>query len=285
MARGGLAGGRAPHAGGGRQPRLGRHLFLGLARTALGPLRVWLARQGARPAAPARHPGLSRHGHGLAAALAGAPPSRKPAGDGRRRHALAGRPPGLLPALQRLPQDCGRARHPSCRTLPPPSRPGDLAYQQRVRLPRQRVFLRPVGCRLSRMAAPALRHDRRAQRGLGHGLLEPALRRLGRDQPAAPRAYLCQPDPAARLAALLVRQYPRAVPDGARDPAAHHARRAHDHQLHGLLQTARLPGLGAGAGHHLARLLPGPTRSLGDGRLCGPVRHHPLTGRRPRRGC
>ena len=102
--------------------------------------------------------------------------------------------------------------------------PGDLAHQQRVRLPRQRVLLRPVGCRLPPVAAPALRHARRAQRGLGHGLLEPALRRLGRDQPAAPCAYLCQPDPAARLAALLVRQHPRTEPDGAGDPPAHHAR-------------------------------------------------------------
>ena len=61
-----------------------------------------------------------------------------------------------------------------------------------------------------RLAARPLRRPRRAQRRLGHHVLGPALRRLGRDRRRrGARRTVGQPGPAARLRALLLRRAPR----------------------------------------------------------------------------
>ena len=60
---------------------------------------------------------------------------------------------------------------------------------QRVRLPQPPVLLRHLRRRLPRVADGPPRRPRRPQRGLGHGVLEPALHRVraGRSRPASPR--------------------------------------------------------------------------------------------------
>ena len=77
-------------------------------------------------------------------------------------------------------REYGRGTHPPARgALPRPPRPRDVARLQRVRVPQPAVLLRRVRAPLPHLAAPALRGARRAQRRVGHGLLEPALHRLG----------------------------------------------------------------------------------------------------------
>ena len=122
--------------------------------------------------------------------------------------AVARRAAGVLPVLAGLPRE--RA----------------LALAERAR----RALRRPPGarvwhvhneygchnahcyCDVSRrrvpgLAAAPLRRPRRAQRRLGHRVLEPALRRLGRrSSPPRAAADVHQPDPAARLPALLLRR-------------------------------------------------------------------------------
>ena len=118
---------------------------------------------------------------------------------------------------------------------------GDVARAQRVRLPQLELLLRRLGDGVPQLAAAPLRRARDAERRLGHGVLEPALLRLGRGHPAAAAGlqHLRQPHPAARLRPVQLRRTARLLPRRGRD---HPGRRepAGDHQLHGLLQAAGL---------------------------------------------
>ena len=74
----------------------------------------------------------------------------------------------------------------------PPGR-RDVARAQRVRLPQLALLLRRLGRRLPALAGAAVRHARRAERGLGHGVLVPALLRLGGDPAAATSGTFINP--------------------------------------------------------------------------------------------
>ena len=104
--------------------------------------------------------------------------------------------------------------------------------EQRVRLPRARLLLRDLRRGLPRLAARALRRDRGAEPRVGHGVLGPALRRLGRDRAAAPDAHLRQPDPGARLGAVLVGRAARLLRGRARRARRAGARNPRDDELH-----------------------------------------------------
>ena len=117
---------------------------------------------------------------------------------------------------------------------------GDVARQQRVRLPPEHGLL---GCRARRVPALAgrsLRRRRRAQRRVGHELLVAALPVVRRGVPAAQGALQREPRPDARLPAVHERHAARVLPDGAR----HHPRRRGDaadhHELHGCVQAGEL---------------------------------------------
>src|SRR6478735_7047026 len=116
--------------------------------------------------------------------------------------------------------------------LPRAPRARDVARVQRVRLPQPALLLRRVRPPLPHLAAAPLPESRAAQRRLGHGLLEPALHRLGPDPAAAPVDDLQQPDPRARLQAVQLRRPAR--PHEGRAGRARRAlpRRAGHHELH-----------------------------------------------------
>ena len=124
----------------------------------------------------------------------------------------------------------------------------NVARAQRVRLPRPVLLLRPPRPGVPHLAATALRFRRRAQRGLGDRVLEPALPRLRRGDAAAVDAHAGNPgqhldyrrftsdaflDECLEERAMLERCRPD-IP-------------VHD-QFHGLLQAARLLRLGPRAG-------------------------------------
>src|SRR2546427_9142139 len=125
------------------------------------------------------------------------------AGARRRCAPLARGSSALLPQQPHLPLRGTASRRGAGEALCSPSRARDVARRQRVPLPRTGVLLRCLGCGFSRLAAGALRRARSAEPSLGHGLLVPALFRLGGDPPAPAHADLAEPKPAARLHALL----------------------------------------------------------------------------------
>ena len=102
-----------------------------------------------------------------------------------------------------------------------------------------------------------LRHPRRAQRRLGHRLLEPALHGLGRHPPAAAHHDVQQPHPRARLPPLRLRHAARLLPCRARGHPAALPRRAGHDELHDAepLPPARLPRLGPVPGRRQHRPL------------------------------
>ena len=99
---------------------------------------------------------------------------------------------------------------------------------------------------LPRLAARALRRPRRAQRRLGHGVLEPALHRLGPGAAAAPDPDVRQPDPAARLHAVPVGRAAGLLPRGAGGAGRPLPRRPGDDELHDddHVPPSRLPPVG-----------------------------------------
>ncbi|CAM5409676.1 Beta-galactosidase BgaP [Streptomyces alboniger] len=71
---------------------------------------------------------------------------------------------------------------------------------------------------LPRLAGDRVRHGRRGQRGLGHGVLGPALRRPRTDRPAAAAAsHRRQPGPGAGLQAVRRRHHARELRGAERD--------------------------------------------------------------------
>ena len=159
----------------------------------------------------------------LATATASPPPwlahaaSRDPAGDRGRRAARGRQPAAVLPELAGLPRarpasSCERVVERYAR----PSGARAVAREQRVRMPRQPLLLRGVGGGVPRLAAREVRLRRRAQPGVGHGVLVAALRLVRRGRAAARGADVPQPDPAARLRPVLERRAARLLPGGGR---------------------------------------------------------------------
>ena len=182
--------------------------------------------------------------------------------DRARRDGVAGRPPALAAHLARLPRARAAPGPDDGRAVRGPPRAGRLARLQRAGLPQHLRLLRRRGPRLPRLAARPLRHPRRAQPRLGHGLLVAALQRLGAD-PAAPAGRLPpEPHPAAGLQALLLRRAQGLPARRAGRAARDHPGRAGHHQLHGdgRHQGHELRGLGGRGRLRLQRPLrpPGP---------------------------
>lgn len=178
-----------------------------LARAGQGRVRVRVARHDPGQGARRRHRRRPRDRDRDPAAVAlgrapGDPPGRR-----RRPHALAGEPADLVPDVARLPRVRRRAHPAGGDALPRAPRGGDVARLQRVRLPQPALLLRRVRAPLPHLAPAALRRPRGAQRRVGHGLLEPALHRLGPDPAAAPVDDVQQPDARARLQALQARTH------------------------------------------------------------------------------
>ncbi|CAA9318997.1 MAG: GH42, partial [uncultured Frankineae bacterium] len=275
VAGGGLGRGRAPDAGGGRQRRQPGDLQLGAARAAGGDLGVRLAGPRRRGAARRGGGGRPGHRHGVPAAVVLPRPPREPAGDRGRQAAVVGEPAGVLPQLHGLPRRRRAAGGGDRRALRGAPGRAHVARQQRVRLPRLALLLRHQRRRLPHLAARAVRRPRCAERRVGDGLLEPALRRLGGGPAAARLTDLAQPHPAAGLVALQLGRAAGAVPLGARRGAGAQ-RPADHHELHGLaLQAPGLLRLGPGGRSRLQRPLRhrrGP-RAGGGARAVG--RPHP----------
>lgn len=237
---------------------------------------------GAGSAARRRDRGRPGHRHRQPTAVAGPRAPGDVAPPRRRRDPVAGRTAGVLPQLAGVPGAVAGAGASGRWPVRRASGRGDVARLQRAGLPQRALLLRRQRRGVPRLAAGALRRRGPAQRRLGHRVLEPALRRLGRDQPAAYRADLRQPHAATRLPALLLRRAARPVArrtGGAADvgPAAGH------HQLHDRYgrQAHGLPLLGRRRGPRLQRPLPDRRRPAGASRAGARRRPHP--GRRRRR--
>src|SRR6266702_1452320 len=285
VAAGRLAPGRAADARGRGQSGDRGRVLVGLAGAGGRPLRVRLARRRARPAPRARDQGRPRHRDGRATAVVLAAPPGEPAGRFPGPDALARQPPDLLPQLGGLPRRrcaAGRVAGQALRRAPGA---GNVARAQRVRLPQRPLLLRRQRRGLPRLAPAPLRRPRRPEPGLGHRLLEPALRRLGRGRPPAAGADLREPDQAARLVALQFQRAAGVLPRGARGAGAPHALDPDHHQPDGrALQDPGLLVLGPRAGPDRQRPLPprgGPGRPYRPGAGGRPV---PLAGRRPALG-
>ena len=157
-----------------------------------------------------------------------------------------------------------------------------MARRQRVRGAHPGLLVRRLGGGVPRLARQALRHPRRAERRVVDRLLVAAVLRLVRGHPAATHAVLPQPDPPARLQAILVGRPARPVPRRARHhPVALARRQADHHQLHAVLPARRLLGLGPGGGRGQRRLVPRSRRSPLPRRGRSGGRPHALARRRP----
>ena len=251
-----------PDARGRRDAGDRRGVLLGAARAGGGPVRPRLARRRPRPAARRRHRRRPGHRHRLPAPVAVAPLPRDAPPAGRRDRAVAGRAAGVVPQLAGLPGAGPRAGHGPGGAVPRPPGAGDVARLQRARRPQQPLLLRRVGGGLPRLAARALRRPRRPERGVGHRVLEPAVRRVGARAAAAHRTHVPQPDPAAGLRPVQLGRAARLLRRRARPAAPAQPGHPGHHQLHGHAARARhgLPALGSRAGRRLAGPLPGGAR-------------------------
>lgn len=204
--------------------------------------------------------------------------TRRPCPRRGRPCRVVGRPPALRPLQRRLPAPRRRHHRGPRRPLRRPSRPDDVAHQQRVlhlRLGRR------GGRRLPPLAPGHVRHARRAQHRLGHRLLEPGLRRLGRRSPAAPRPLHEQPHPGPRLQALHLRRPPGVLSRRTRHRRPAHPAHPRDHQLHAVLAGPGRLGVGRAGRRGLRRHLSGPARPARRPVRRAHPRHDPFTG--PRR--
>ena len=293
VARGDPGRGHRADARGRRQPRLARDLLLGPARAAPGRVRLRLAGPVDGPAARRRHPGRPGHRHRLATALAGPAPPRGAAGRPGRQPALARQPADLLPLLAGLRRALAAAGRAAGEPLRRPPGPGDVARLQRARLPQRALLLRRQRGRVPRLAAAPVRRGR----PVWTPSTTPGARRSGASTTPT-GATSCrrdhhgtgQPDPGARLLAVLLRRAARHLPARARRAAGGHPGRAGDDELHDADPHPRhgLLVLGAGDGRRLHRPLP-RRRARPARRRAGLVgRPDPRPGRaasRARRGC
>ncbi len=243
----GLARGRRADAAGRRHLRHRGGLLLVVARAGARPLRVRLARRGARPAPRRRRRGRPRHRDRLSPTVVQPQVPRLAAGAQRRHPPVARQPAGVLPELDGVHRARRRARRADGPPLPRPPGAGDVARLERVRLPQPALLVRRLRRGLPRVADGPPRRPRRAQRGLGHRVLEPALHGVGAGDPAAGHPDLPQPDAVAGLLAVRLGHPAGAVRGRARRPARAVARGAGHHELHDQrpLPAARLRALGA----------------------------------------
>ena len=171
------------------------------------------------------------------------------------------------------------------RALRAPPRRRHVARAQRVRGSGRRQLRRGIRRELPRLARAAVRLARRAEPRVGHDVLGPGLRRVGRDRRPAPVGERVEPGAPARLPAVQLRRAARVLRARARrDPAA---RVAADHdELHGdELPVGRLLEVGARGRRRVERPLPHRlalrrARAARDGR-----RLHALARRAASRGC
>jgi hypothetical protein len=165
-----------------------------------------------------------------------------------RRTARAPRPTARPPCgwPRRWPSATRRTRRSRCGTSTTSTAPTRRAAT--ARCPR----------RLPLLARAPPRDPGRPQRGLGHGVLEPALRGLGGDPAAPDRAVLLQSGAGARLPPLLLRRAAGLLRPRARRARAGHAGRAGHHELHGAVRAPGLLGVGGRGGRGLPRRLSRP---------------------------
>ena len=241
-----MGGRRAAHGGDGAHARAHRRVRLEPHRTRAGPLRVGLARPRHRNAPPPRPRRDPRHADRDATQMAGG----CDAGHGRRRRPRPATPFRFASALLLLARRLSRgveAHHRSsgCALRPEPCG-RRLADRQRIRLPRHGGQpLRRGGAGVPRLARGALRRHRRAQRRMGHGVLERRVPFVRRDRPALAHRHGAEPRTLARLPALLLRSGAVLQPRAGRHPARALSRPRHHAQRDGLRHLLRPPRLGA----------------------------------------
>ena len=231
-------------------------------RAAAGRVRLHRPRPRHRAAARRRHPGQPRHRHRVAAAVAHRAAPRDPAGDGRRHHPAirAADRPGApaRPVFRAARPRPRRRRSPSATasTRPSPSGTSRTSSAATTRSATATTSAR----RVPRLARAPLRNASTRSTGVGHALLEPALRRLERDRhrrasrsrPATPAR--CSTSTGSSSDELL--GYYRAEAAVIRG----HSERADHHELHGHRAHPQ-PGLldlGARDGRRRQRPLPRP---------------------------
>jgi hypothetical protein len=223
------------------------------------------------------------HAHGHTPQVAGGPlpgdPSRGQGGEAAELWWQA----TLLLFQPRLPGGGPADRDPAGGALREPPRRGRLPDRQRVRLPRHRaLLLPPLPGGLSGLAGQAVWGSGGPQRGLGHGLLEPALPGLRRGGASPPHRGRAQPQPPPGLLPLRLGPGEGLQPPSGGGPEGPRPGKVRHPQLHGVfhrpgpLRPGRGPGL-----RQLGQLPPGlhrPDAPLpgGEGAM-GP--HRP-----PRRG-
>ena len=253
-----MARGRRADALGRGEPGQPRHLLLGAARAGRGRVRLRAARPGDRR---------------CCTTTASRSISRRPP-----RHHRRGSRRATRTRCRSTPMACGAASARGRHTARPPRN----TAPQRPRSPgrsRERFADHPAvvmwhvnneyGCHnwhcFCDVSAAAfrvwlqapVRDARRAQRGMGHRVLEPALHRLGPNQPAARGRVqqLRQPGQQLDFWRFSSDELLGLLPGRGRcRPRRRHA--AGHHELHELLQAAGLPALGRRAGRDLQRPLP-----------------------------
>src|SRR6266545_942801 len=104
------------------------------------------------------------------------------------------------------------------------------------------MLLRRLRRRISRVAETALWLARKTKLRLGHRLLEPDLRRLGGNPPAAQSHGVHQSDATIGLGALQFRLMGCLLRGAKGDPPQTNPEYPRDNELHGLPQTCRLLG-------------------------------------------
>ena len=228
-----MAGGCRAHAGSRRQHRHARRVLVGVRRDRRRRVGLGLVRSRRRAARRCRD--RHRHGHphrrATDVAAPGAPrdhprrPPRHPL-PSRRPARLVREPSGLASLLDAHRRATRRAlRHPPGRA--------DVARGQRTRRRKPPVLLRRVVARVPRVDARALRHDRRAQPGVGHRGVGAALPQLRRRDRAARQRVGSEPVAAPRVRPVQLRRAPRPVPARARRAPAGRRRDAHHDESHG----------------------------------------------------
>ena len=206
------------------------------------------------------HPRRPRHRHRVARRR-GSPTAtpRSSRSTSAARATALGQPPDVVPELARLPRACARPRRPAGDRFGDHPAVTMWHVSNELGCHNARCYCPVSAADVPSLARAALRRPRRAQPGVGHQLLEPGVRRVGRDPDARTQHDVHQPDPAARLRPLQLGRAARPVRRRARRAAGTHAEHPGDDEL-----------------HHEPR---GERRLLLVGARAGPRRQRPLRAR------